>query len=121
MRKKRNQNIIHSTYLRLNDGQGSQGAAAVGIVHLGSTLEEAGMEVEDVTGVSLATGRTPEQERHLTVGDGLLGQVVKDDEGVFAVVPEVLAEGAARVRRQVLQRSGVGSGGRDDDRVPHGV
>ncbi len=113
--------VYEITHLRLNDGQGSQRTAAVGVVHLGGTLEQAGMEVEDVAGVGLAAGRTPEQERHLAVGDGLLGQVVKDDEGVLAVVAEVLAQGAAGVRGEVLERGGVGGGGRDDNRVPHSV
>ena len=63
----------------------------------------------------LTTGRTSEQERHLTVGDGLLGEIVEDDEGVFAVVTEVLAHGGSGVRSQVLQGSGVGSRGRHHD------
>ena len=39
------------------------------------------MEVEDVTRVGLTTGGTTEEEGHLTVSDGLLGQVIVDDEG----------------------------------------
>ena len=38
------------------------------------------MEIEDITGVSLTTGGTTEQERHLTVSNCLLGQVIVDDE-----------------------------------------
>ena len=63
----------------------------------------------------LRTWGTPEQQRHLAVGDGLLGQVVVDDESVHAVVTEELAHGAAGVGSQVLQGSSVGSGGRHDD------
>ena len=62
-----------------------------------------------------------QQQGHLTVGDGLLGQVVKDDQGVLAVVTEVLSHGGTREGSQVLQRSRVGSGSGDDDRVLHGV
>jgi len=36
-------------------------------------------------------------ERKLTVGRGLLGKVIIDDEGVAALVAEVLANGATRV------------------------
>ena len=75
------------------------------------------MEIEDVSGVGLPAGGTAEQERHLSVGDGLLGQVVEDDERVHPVVAEELAHGAARVGRQVLQRRRVGGGGGDDDAV----
>ena len=48
---------------------------------LGGTLEETRVKVEDVTGVSLTTGRTMEKEGHLTVGDGLLRQIIIDDQG----------------------------------------
>ena len=75
------------------------------------------MEIEDVSGVGLSAGGTAQQQRHLSVGHGLLGQIVEDDERVHAVVAEKLAHGAARVRRQVLQRRRVGGGGRDDDAV----
>ena len=76
-----------------------------------------GVEIEDVSGVGLPAGGTAEQERHLSVGDGLLGQVVEDDERVHPVVAEELAHGAAGVGRQVLQRGSVGGGGRNDDAV----
>lgn len=62
-----------------------------------------------------------QQQGHLSVSDGLLGQVVEDDQGVLSVVSEVLSHGGTRERSQVLQRSGVGSGSGDDDRVLHGV
>ena len=77
------------------------------------------MEVEDVTGVGLAPGGTTEEQGHLAVGDGLLGEIVVEDDGVLAVVAEVLADGAAGVRGEELQRGRVGRGGRDDDRVFH--
>lgn len=32
--------------------------------------------------------RTTEKQRHLTVSDGLLGQIIVDDESVLAVVTE---------------------------------
>jgi hypothetical protein len=67
--------------LGLNDGKGSQGSTTEFLAHLGSTLEETRVEVENITGVSLTTGRTTEQEGHLTVCDGLLRQVIIDDEG----------------------------------------
>ena len=45
------------------------------------------MKVEDVTGVGLTTRGTTQQQGHLTVGHGLLGQIVEDDDSVHAVVP----------------------------------
>jgi len=51
----------------------------------------------------------------LTVGDGLLGEIVVDDESVHSVVAEELSHGAAGVGSQVLQRGSIRSGGRDDN------
>jgi hypothetical protein len=51
----------------------------------------------------------------LTIGDGLLGQIVVDDEGVHAVVAEELAHGAAGVGSQVLQGGSIGGSSRNDN------
>lgn len=79
------------------------------------------MEVEDVSGVGLTSGRATEEEGHLTVGDGLLGQIVEDDEGVLAVVTEPLSDGGSGEGGEVLEGSGLGGGSGDDDGVLHGV
>ena len=78
----------HITTLGLNDGQSSERTTTKLVVHLGGTLKETRVEVENVTGVSLTTRRTTEKQRHLTVGNGLLCQIVVDDQGVLAVVTE---------------------------------
>lgn len=51
----------------------------------------------------------------------LFGEIIIDDQGVFAVVSEVLAHGAAGVWSQVLQGSGVRRGSRHHDGVFHGI
>merc|ERR1712020_456842 len=107
----------HVTSLGLNDGESSEGAATHGIAHLGSSLQQTGVKVEDVTGVSLTARGTSQQQRHLSVGHGLLGQVVKDDDGVHAVVSEVLSHGHTRVGSQVLQGSSVRGGGGHHDGI----
>merc|ERR1719167_944796 len=109
------------TSLGLNDGQSSQGATAHSVGHLGGSLQQSGVEIEHVTGVGLTTRGTTQQQRHLTVGHSLLGQIVKDDDSVHAVVPEVLAHSAARVGGQVLQRSSIRGSGRHNDGVLHGI
>lgn len=111
----------HITTLGLNDGEGSQGTSTVGLVHLGGTLEETRVQVEDITGVGLTSGGTTEEQRHLTVGNGLLGQIIVDDDGVAGVVTEPLTHGTASEGSDVLQGSGLRGGGSDDDRVLHGV
>merc|ERR1719209_364507 len=84
-------------------------------------LKQPGVEVEDISGVSLTAWGTPEQQRHLPVSDGLLGQVVKDDHSMHAVVTEVFSHGHTGVGGEILRGGGVGGGGRDDDGVLHGV
>ena len=103
--------------LGLDDRQRGQRARAVVLVELRRALEQARMQVEDVAGIGLAAGRAAEQQRHLAVGDGLLGEVVVDDQRVHAVVAEVLGHGAGGVGREVLHRRRLGGGGGDDDRV----
>ncbi len=78
------------TTLGLNDGKGSEGTTTVLIVQLGRTLEETRVKVEDVTGVGLTSRGTTEQQRHLTVGDGLLRQIIVRDESVLSIITEPL-------------------------------
>jgi hypothetical protein len=111
----------HITSLGLNDGEGSEGTSTEGIVHLGSTLEETRMEVENITGVSLTTGRSSQKEGHLSVSNSLLGQIVIDDKGVHAVVSEELSEGASGVGGDELEGSGIGGSGGNNDGVLEGV
>ena len=93
----------------------------MGVVHLSCTLEETRVEIEDITGVGLTTGGSSEEERHLSVGDGLLGEIVIDNQGVLAVVSEVLTDGAAGVGSQELEGSSLRGGGGNDDGVLEGV
>ena len=109
------------TSLGLNDGQSGQGTSTVALVHFGGSLKETGVQVEDITGVSLTTWGSSQKERHLSISDGLFGEIVIDDEGVLAVVSEVLTDGAAGVRGQELERSRVGGGSSDDARVVHSL
>jgi len=75
------------------------------------------MEVEDITWESLTTGWASQEKGHLTVSNSLLGEIVVDDEGVLAVVTEVLANSASGVWGQELEWSGLGSGSGNDDGV----
>ena len=91
------------------------------LVHLGCALEQTRVKIEDITGISLTTGRPPEEEGHLTVGDGLLRQIVVDDESVLGVVTEVFTDGTSGVWGQELERSGVRCGGCHHDGILHAV
>ena len=114
--------------LRLDDRQRGQRAAAVLVVEARGALEQAAVEVEDVAGVGLAAGRAAQQQRHLAIGPGVLGQVVVDAQRVLdealsgdldAVLHDLLAHRHAGVRGEVLERRRVLGAGDDDDRVLH--
>ena len=107
----------HITGLGLNDGKSSKGTTTVMHVHLGGTLEQTGMQIEDIAGIGLTTRGTTEQKRHLTISDSLLGEIIIDDKTVLAVVTEVLTNSATGVGSQKLEGSGIGSSGSNNDRV----
>ena len=102
-------------------GQPGQRAAAELVGELRAALEQPRVQVEDVAGVGLATGRATQQQRDRAVGLGLLGQVVEDDQGVLALVHPVLAQRRAGVRSEVLERGGERRRRADHGRVGHGV
>jgi hypothetical protein len=111
----------HITTLGLNDGKSGEGTTTVLLVHLGGTLKETGVEVENVTRVGLTTRGATKEQRHLTVGNGLLGKIIVDDDGVAAVVTEPLTHGTASEGSKVLQGSGLGSSSSNNDGVLHGI
>src|SRR3954449_9630380 len=107
----------HVVGLGFDDRQRRQRARALVLVQLRRALEQAGMQIEHVARIGFAARRAAQQERHLAVGDGLLGQIVIDDDGVHAVVAEILAHGAAGEGGDVLHRRRIRGGGGDDDRI----
>ena len=106
-------------------GQRREAAAPEVVGELGGPLQQAAVQVEDVARVRLAAGRAAQQQRKLPVRLGLLGQVVVDAQDVlgrlaFLALPhEVLADGAAGVGRDVLERRRIRRAGRDHDGVVH--
>jgi hypothetical protein len=80
----------HITTLGLNDGQGSQRTSTVLVAHFGSALKKTGVKVEDVTGVGLTPRGTTEQQRHLTVSNGLFGQIIVDNDSVLSIISKIL-------------------------------
>ena len=72
------------TDLGFNNGKGGKRATSVSIRHFSGSLQETGVEVEHITGVSFTTRRSTEQQGHLSVGYSLFGQIVVDDQSVLA-------------------------------------
>ncbi len=77
------------------------------------------MQIENVARIGFAARRAAQQQRHLTIGHGLLGKIVIDDDRVHAVVAEIFAHRAAGVGREELQRGGLRRGRGDDDGIFH--
>ncbi len=112
----------HVARLGLDDRQRGERPATKVVVELHRSLQQARVQVEDVARVGLTARRAAQQQRHLPVRVGVLGQVVVDAQRVLAVVEEVLAHGAARVGGHELDRRGlVGRRGDDDRRVQRPV
>ena len=57
----------------------------------------------------------------MSVSDGLFGEIIVEDDGVFTVVTEPFSHGATRVWSKVLKWCGVSSGGNDNNGVFHGT
>mmetsp|Transcript_77394 Transcript_77394/g.90181 ORF Transcript_77394/g.90181 Transcript_77394/m.90181 type:complete len:423 (-) Transcript_77394:505-1773(-) len=101
----------------LHNGQSCHGTATLSGGEHGSTLQQTRVQIEDITGVRLTTRGTAEQQRQLTVGNGLLGQIVVNAQAVTATVHEVLTHGHTGVWGKELQTSRLGSCGSHDRRV----
>ena len=107
--------------LRFDDRQRGERAVAVFFAETRRALEQAAVEIKHVARIGFAAGGPLEDERNLAVGDGVLGQIVVDDQGIHAVVHEPLAHGRPGERREVLVGGRVGGGRRDDDGVGEGA
>ena len=59
--------------LGLNDRQRGKRSGTVIIIELGGAFEKSRMQIENVAGISFAPGRAAQEQRHLTIGDSLLG------------------------------------------------
>ena len=107
--------------LGFDDRQRGQAAAAEFLIEAGGALQQAAVQIEDIAGIGFAAGRAPQQERYLTVGLGVLGEIIVDDQRVAALLHELFAHCTTCVGRQELQCGRIGGGGGHDDRVLHGA
>jgi len=104
----------------LDDRQRGERTSAEFVRQLGSPFEQTRVQVEHVAGERFAPWRATQQQRNLTVSLGLLGKVVVNNERVLAVFHPVLAHGAAAVRGEELERSGVRRRSNNHGGVLHG-
>jgi len=109
------------TSLGLNNWKSGQRTTTVVLVHLSGSLKKSGMEIEDISWIGLSAWWSSEKEGHLSVGDGLLGKIVIDDESVLGSISEVFSNSASRIRSQELKWCGIRSSCGNDDSVVHGA
>ena len=83
------------------------------------SLQELGMDIEDVPGIGLASRRALQEEGDLTMDPGVLGQVVEHHQHVAPVTHEVLAERTGGVGDEELLPRGTCGRRRRDDGVLH--
>ena len=98
----------HVAGLRLDDRQRGQRTVAVLFADARGAFEQAAVEIEHVAGIRFAAGRALQHERNLAVGDGVLGEIVVNDQRVHAVIHEPFAHRRAGERREILVRGGIG-------------
>ena len=79
------------------------------------------MQVEHITGVSLAPRRTAQEQGDRTVRLSLLAQVIEYDKHVLAVIHPVLADSRAGIWSNVFETCRIRSGGSYDSRIFHGA
>ena len=65
------------------------------------------MKVENITRICLTTRWAPKNQGHLTVSDRLLGEIIKDDEDILALIHEILSKSTSRIRGEELVRRGI--------------
>ncbi len=75
------------------------------------------MQIKHVTWIRFTTGRTFQDEGDLTIRDGVLGEIVINDQCIHAVFHEPLTHRCAGVRSEILVGGIVSRSGRNDDRV----
>ena len=75
------------------------------------------MDIKYVAGIRFTARSALQEKTDLPIDPGVLGQIIKDNEDVLAVVHEVFPQQAGRVGGQILLSRGYGSDAADDDRV----
>ena len=111
----------HVAGLGFNDGQCRQTPGALLIAQLGGAFQQPGMQEKHVAGKRLTTRGATEQQRKLPVGHGMFGQIIVDNEGVFAIVTKILTHGDPGVGGHKLQGGRVAGRGRHDGGVGHRI
>ena len=88
----------------------------MGVIQLRGTLQQPGMQIEYVSGISLTSGGTADQQGKGTIGYRMLAQIIIDDEHILPLPADAYecAMSAERGWWQVIARE-------TGERVYHGI
>ena len=75
------------------------------------------MKIEDVTGIGFTAGRATQQQAHLAIGNGLLRQIVINNQRMHAIVAEIFTHRAGCIRRQELHWCRIRRRGSHNNRI----
>ena len=90
--------------LGFDDGQSGHAAAAGGLVQPCRPLQKAGVQVEHIAGIGLASGRPLEQQGNLAICRRLLAQIVVNDQHILPLIHKVFADGSAGIGGDIEHR-----------------
>ena len=111
----------HIPGLGFNDGQGGNGAAAVFGIQPRRPFQQTAVQIENIPRISLPAGRPAQQQGHLPISPGVLGQVIIDHQHIPPLRHKLLSHRAAGIGGDELQRRGIGGPGIDHDGMGHRI
>src|ERR1035441_8310861 len=87
--------------LGLDHGERGKRSSAVRVAELSGTFQQTRVEIENVSRIGFAAGRTAEQKRNFAIGGGVLRSEEVPKPRVTSRITEKLAHGAGCVGRNV--------------------
>ena len=72
------------------------------IYNLGCTLEQTGMQVENIARISFTTGRTTKNQRYFAISYCLFRQIIINYQRMTTCIAKILANGSSCKRSKIL-------------------
>ena len=107
--------------LGLDDGKRGHAAPAELVGEVRRALQQSGMQIKDVAGISLAPGSALQKQAEGAVRHRVFAQVVIDDQDVLARIHEIFRKRAARIGGDILHGGGLPRARGEDDGVVEGT
>jgi len=79
------------------------------------------VKIKDISGISFSSRGSSQQQGHLSICNGLFGEIIIDDQAMSSSVSEIFSDSTGGIGGQELKRGGFRGGGGDDNSVFHGL